>query len=245
MRHLQSALLAAVAAFGFASIASAADMPVKARPMMTPVYNWTGCYVGAGGGYGMFNVDNQTVTDPGGVVLDHGTFGGRGFFGTGQVGCDYQFLPKWVAGAFADFDFGSLKGNVSSLTFSGEAKERSSWAAGARAGYLPWDTLLTFVSAGFTQLRSAQIDLNVGGVPTPFSSPASTFGGWFLGSGYEYKLDWLPGLTWKTEYRFADYGNKNIPIVVTATGAPVGIATNSHLYVQTIRTELVYRFNWH
>jgi hypothetical protein len=34
-------------------MASAADMPVKATPMVAPtVYNWTGWYVGANFGYG-------------------------------------------------------------------------------------------------------------------------------------------------------------------------------------------------
>jgi hypothetical protein len=29
--------------------------------------------------------------------------------------------------------------------------------------------------------------------------------GWFLGSGVEYQSGWVPGLTWKTEYRFSEY----------------------------------------
>jgi outer membrane immunogenic protein len=223
--------------------AFAADMAVKASPpMAVRAMSWTGFYVGAGGGYGMFNVENQTTAA--GVLVDQGTFGGRGYFGTAQIGFDYQFSPKWLAGAFADVDGGNLKGTVSSLGFSGEAKQQYSWAAGARVGYLPWDTLLTYVSGGFSQLRSNQINLApVGGVTT-FISPAQTWSGWFLGSGYEYKLDWLPGLMWKTEYRFADYGNKTIPLL-TAAGGPTVLATNSHPYIQTVRTELVYRFNWH
>src|SRR5947209_8237038 len=51
----------------FAGSALAADLPVKA-PIMhapVPVYNWTGCYLGAGGGYGMWNQDFFGETDPG------------------------------------------------------------------------------------------------------------------------------------------------------------------------------------
>ena len=52
MRRFRSAALAAVAVVGFASVASAADMPLKA-PVITPAaYSWTGFYVGANGGYG-------------------------------------------------------------------------------------------------------------------------------------------------------------------------------------------------
>ena len=50
---------AAIAAFGFVGSASAADMPVKGpvykAPMYapTPVYNWTGFYIGLNGGVGI------------------------------------------------------------------------------------------------------------------------------------------------------------------------------------------------
>ena len=47
---------AAVAVVGFgASGAFAADLPMqayKAAPVVPPVYNWTGIYVGANAGYG-------------------------------------------------------------------------------------------------------------------------------------------------------------------------------------------------
>jgi outer membrane immunogenic protein len=46
-------LVVSIAAF-FAATASAvaADMPVKARPLAVPAYNWTGGYVGGNAGYG-------------------------------------------------------------------------------------------------------------------------------------------------------------------------------------------------
>ena len=67
MRRLQCALLAAVAAIGFASIASAADMPVKARPMVVAPYNWTGFYIGATAGYGWgrYTLGDATGDGPG------------------------------------------------------------------------------------------------------------------------------------------------------------------------------------
>src|SRR5437868_5540546 len=78
----------------------AADLGVrpayKAPPALAPVYSWTGCYVGGGGGYGMWNqdivdFDADTQTQTG---------GGKGWFGTVQVGCDYQASGDWVIGAF-------------------------------------------------------------------------------------------------------------------------------------------------
>jgi outer membrane immunogenic protein len=252
MKRLAIALLAATGlSAGSGQIASAADMPVKAplAPVVR-VVSWTGCYVGAGGGYGMWNQDNQTFFNSSGVALEQQhTDGGRGWFGTGQVGCDYQFAPRWVIGAFGDFDVGNISGTMTLPNalvdpLQGDEKERWSWAVGARAGYLPWDTLLVFVSGGFTQARFGEVNLiTTGGRSIGDSVPESTYNGWFLGSGYEYKLDWMPGLFWKTEYRFADYGSRDNPIVDTATGVPTVDSVHSHKYVQTIRSELVYRFN--
>jgi outer membrane immunogenic protein len=111
MKKLAIAITAVAA---FTGSAVAADMPVKARyiaPVAT-AYNWTGCYVGAGGGYGMWNQDNQAFNAAGVALELQHTDGGRGWFGTGQVGCDYQFAPKWVVGAFGDFDVSDIKGTM-------------------------------------------------------------------------------------------------------------------------------------
>jgi outer membrane immunogenic protein len=61
-------------------------------PPPPPVYNWTGCYIAGGGGYGWWNQDSQVVvTATGAPVLAQVTNGGKGWFGQGQGGCDYQF----------------------------------------------------------------------------------------------------------------------------------------------------------
>jgi outer membrane immunogenic protein len=227
--------ITAVAAFTGSAIA--ADMPVKARyiaPVVT-AYNWTGCYVGAGGGYGMYN---QDISDPNsssssGTV----TLGGRGWFGTGQVGCDYQVTPSFVIGAFGDYDFGSIKGQLGNI----DETLSWSWHAGGRVGWIALPNLLPFVSGGYTQAHFDQITSSSSSSFLGGTIPATTYGGWFLGSGYEYGLNFMPGLFWKTEYRFADYQAQTINF--TCGSSPCSI--DSHKYVQTIRSELVYRFNWH
>jgi outer membrane immunogenic protein len=57
-------------------------------------------------------------------------------------------------------------------------------------------------------------------------------------------LSFLPGLFWKTEYRFSDLGTQTNPIRFIATGGPTTTAIDSHKYVQTIRSGLTYHFNW-
>src|SRR5262245_16765722 len=140
----------ALAAISLALVgsASAADlrMPVKAAPAPVAVaaYSWTGCYVGAGGGYGMWNQDTQAYIAPGVAIGGANDNGGRGWFGTVQVGCDYQVSPSIVIGAFGDWDFGSIKGDMvtffGGVNVIGQEKLKSSWAAGGRIGWVPWST---------------------------------------------------------------------------------------------------------
>jgi len=243
----------------FAGAASAADirMPVKAPPPAPPppAYNWTGCYVGGGGGYGMFDQNVHPVVTgreetPGFLSNDNG---GRGWFGTVQVGCDYQAATPFplpvVFGVFADYDFTSIKGDMSilGLGLGGQEKMRNAWSVGGRIGWLPFERLLAYVSGGYTQARFNEANLFLfeePNLPLGLSVAKQQFNGWFVGGGYEYGLGWLPGVFWKTEYRFADYGHENVAIIDTATGVPTGLSIDSHKFVQTVRSELVWRFNF-
>jgi outer membrane immunogenic protein len=234
-----------------AGSASAADlrrpMPVKAAPAPAPVavYSWTGCYIGGGGGYGMWNQEVQYFD--GGPIGASNDVGGRGWFGTVQVGCDYQIGSNIVIGAFADYDFSGLRGDWSSnqwFDYTGREKHKSSWAAGGRIGWVPFQAsqLLVYVAGGYTQARFDAFDLVDSGGLTGFSVAKHTYDGWFLGTGYEYGLGFLPGLFWKTEYRFADYGSERVAVLFN--GVPDGTYFDQKKYIHTVRSEIVWRFNW-
>jgi len=251
---MKKVLLSMAITAGFVGSSFAADLPAKApRIMPAPVaqMNWTGCYIGAGGGYGMYNQEHQALSPTTLAVTGAAaTAGGRGWFGTVQVGCDYQFSDRWVVGVFGDYDFGNIRGtfNPVNTPFVGEEKLRDSWAVGGRIGYLVVPQLLTYFSGGYTRARFNQTDLLTGTfftVPTTLAMSAQTYHGWFLGSGFEHSLDFLPGLFWKTEYRFAQYQAENVPVFVNALGTSTLVEYERNTkYVQTLRTELVYRFNF-
>ena len=225
-------------ALGSSAMAYAPPSPAPAR------YSWTGFYIGAGGGYGMFNLDSS-LTAVGVVQSDNQTLGGRGWFGTAGAGFDYQFSGPFVAGVFGDYDFSDIKGNWHDPYWEsgGEAKIRSAWYAGARAGYLLTPDVLAYLSGGYTQARLSDVHLHNFGFtsqPLPDVLPATTFNGWFIGGGVEAMVPWIPGVSLKSEYRFADYRSKDIAIVNPSID-PVA-SVNIHPYVQTIRTSVVYRF---
>jgi len=76
--------------------------------------------------------------------------------------------------------------------------------------------------------------------PTSFTTSGTTYSGWFLGSGCEYRFDWLPGLYWRTEYRFNSYNSKDIQLL----GGTPDTFINSEKFVQTVTSSLVWRFSW-
>ena len=220
-------------------------------PPPAPVYIWTGCYLAGGGGYGMWNQDITSTNPPldtiGNATSLTTTAGGRGWFGTVQVGCDYQFSGDWVIGAFADGDFGNLKGTpeISDTPFAGNESQKWAWAVGARIGYLVLPQLLTFVSGGFTEAHFDAFELfNAGsGILLDEHVPSHSYHGWFIGSGYEYALKWVPGLFWKTEYRYSTYSGVDLAVLDDTTGDTV-FTIHAKKYEQAIRSELVWRFNW-
>jgi outer membrane immunogenic protein len=57
-------------------------------------------------------------------------------------------------------------------------------------------------------------------------------------------LSFLPGLFWKTEYRFSQFDTQTIPFQSFTTGVPTGFSNDSRKWVQTVRSELTYHFNW-
>ena len=257
--------LSALAAFtGSALAADMAPRYSKAPPPPpVAVANWTGCYIGGGGGYGLWNQENTGFVDPPFVAVrtqqtTTATAGGRGYFGTVQGGCDYQFpvgTYNFVIGGFADYDFASLKGNVTipgvvnPFPVTGVEKMSSAWSVGGRIGWIALPGLLTYFSAGYTEATFDRVNyfgnnVNFGLGPAGFYTGSKTYKGWFLGAGDEYALSFLPGLFWKTEYRFAEYDRAANPFLATATGLTTGSSVDSQKWVHTVRSELVYRFNW-
>jgi outer membrane immunogenic protein len=241
--------------------ARAADLPMPApeykapAAIPAPVYNWTGCYISAGFGYGVWNQDNWTETFPGLVPVNaRVTNGGRGWMGLAGGGCDVEvpiggIFGNVLFGAFADYDFMDIHGQATYTGFQGDLKQSSAWAAGGRVGVVITPNLLGYSNGGFTQTHfNAQNLQGLGIGPVVGFVPAHTFNGWFLGGGTEYALNfsWLPvhGLFWRNEYRFSSFGKADLGFVAPAGSPLVGGGVHQQYYEQQVLSELVWRFNW-
>jgi outer membrane immunogenic protein len=255
---MKKLVLAAAGLMVLGSSALAADLPpapaYKAPPPPAPAYNWTGCYVNGGFGYGVSNTDHNFETDPGLLPLDsRNTSGGRGWLGIAGAGCDVQVpfagLGSWVVGVFGDYSFMNIHETMQEFGFQGDAKQTGAWAVGGRIGYVVTPNLMAYTNGGYTQSHFNQVNLQVVGLGAPIGFlPANTYNGWFVGGGTEYALNfsWLPisGLFWRNEYRFSSFDKADLPFLA-GTGAPTGFGIHTQPYEQAVLSELVWRFNWH
>jgi outer membrane immunogenic protein len=246
MKKLFVVAAAAFVALGIAA-AQAANLPnVKAPPIFTApsAYNWTGFYVNAGGGYGVWNASTTTI-DPATGLCDlctNETQGGRGFIGTAGVGFDDQFTDRLVGGVFGDADFGQISGSIedTNSSFAGSINNNWSWGVGARLGWLITPDLLAYGKAGFTQAHftGTGIEDTVTGAYVGNSTSGFTANGWLVGGGIETMF--APGWFFRTEYKVADYGAHQI----ADSGPTPADNIRFQPIVQTVTSSLVYKFNW-
>src|SRR5258705_5724024 len=247
--------------------ASAADMAVKARPAPPPpppVANWTGCYIAGSVGYGLFDNETSAFGIEGSSVfqtLPRHDQGGRGWLAGGGGGCDYQFgfgggggffgTGQFVIGLLADGYWANMRGGRASVAegsfATGQEKITSHWAVGGRIGWLVNPNTLTYFSGGYTEahLNGVGEFFFADGDFLGRALPSATVKGWFLGGGVEYQSGWIPNLNWQTEYRFSEYDRIDRPeFFNTPPLTPTGLFSSDKLFVQTVMTSLVYRFNW-
>ncbi|MDH2343017.1 outer membrane beta-barrel protein [Bradyrhizobium sp. SSUT18] len=252
MKKILLALTAVAAMTGSASAADLAARPYVKAPMAAPVANWTGFYIFGGGGGGLSNADQQVRDTLTGTPLTISQRqGGSGWFGTVGLGYDWQFSGTWVAGVFADGQFGSIRATIQDPIFgiTGNQKLEDSWAAGLRVGYLVAPNVLSYVNGGYSGAHFGQTNfMTLAGVPAGVHLNSYNRNGWFVGGGVENSLNIFgissPGWFMKTEYRSAFYEAKTQTELLDAGNVPLINSVRANSWNQTISTSLVYRFNW-
>jgi len=254
MKRLLAASLTGLALLSGSALA--ADLPpapqvYKAPAVVAPAYNWSGFYLNAGGGFGMWNADTQLFTTAGNCLACFvNTFGGRGYIGTVGGGFDYQlgsigmgsWNPTVVVGILGDYNFESLKGT---MALGDQIKETNAWAAGARIGVAFGPSFFAYTNGGVTGTRFGGTNFVsiFTGAPTGASTAPFTKTGWFLGGGTETSLGSILPVGWflRSEYRYDYFNTTNVP--VAGVGAP-GLTIGWHPVVQTLTTSIMYKFNW-
>jgi len=152
--HRLALVAAGLLSVGFMGAASAADLPAwtKVPPMVVPVYNWSGFYVGLNGG-GASSHECLTITTVAGIAVvpnSEGCHDATGGLVGGQVGYRWQ-ATNWVFGVEAQGDWADLKGSNASLTaripYTNQTKIDAIGLFTGQVGYA-WNNVLWYVKGG-------------------------------------------------------------------------------------------------
>ncbi|TPK81476.1 porin family protein [Mesorhizobium sp. B2-4-13] len=191
----KSILLGAVSAVALISAAHAADV---VQPVEASGFNWSGAYVGIGGGFGA-SVHKFSV--PG---FDLNGVGGNGGFGELTAGYDYMVSERFLLGGFIDANFGNIGPSISFPGADIDLTDSYGFDVGLRAGYLLNPSTLGYVLGGYSW-QHFKLDGSGGAEGLEFTENRS---GYVLGVGMETVLrgNW----TLKTEYRYANFGDKSL-----------------------------------
>jgi outer membrane immunogenic protein len=172
---------------------------VKA-PYLGPVAaTWNGLYFGGNVGYGVGRYKlNDNLTIPSTGVATQVTFGDTsagGVLGGGQIGYNWQLLPRWVLGVEADFQAANIAqtycGAVCNLVAI-SAGNKLEWFGTIRPrfGYAQ-DGWLAYVTGGYAFARM-QSDYSISSAASGISLTTLTvnhdLSGWTLGGGVETRL---------------------------------------------------------
>ncbi len=243
-------------------LAYAEDMPaprITKGPPSAPRPVWNGFYVGlnAGAGFGgnnniyYANAPAGPGFDPGVAFLGSGNFGNSNaaFIGGGQVGYNYQFRPRLLAGLETDIHGvvgGSgasgvvdakpsiaTPGNTLLGTLAESEKLNFIGTARGRVGYLVTPAALLYATGGLaygqTSLGASSEVLSA----TPAAAITALGGGagsltdmhvgWTAGGGIEWMF--MPNWSAKAEYLYYDLGAVSLTTPQNWTAVPSGTAS--------------------
>ena len=217
---------------------------------------WTGVYIGIGGGMGAANHDLSLEDGPDfpspplpGFAAELSGLGGDGGFFSLGVGLDYQVNSRFVVGAFFDYDWADLDTSLdASINFLGttfgagaDIEVEDMWSIGGRLGYLVSPSTMLFVTAGYSQADVSDLTANASGLGSVTLARVGDFDGYFIGGGAEMKI--TKAISIKGEYRYTDLDSEVITLLPgTAPGINNFVTTKLDPDIQTARVSLNYRF---
>lgn len=234
-------LLAMVAA------ATAADLPArtygKAPAMVAAVYDWSGFYLGANGGYASARKCWDLTNDgfaPVNPAIAEGCHNATGGTAGGQFGYRWQ-SASWVFGIEAQGNWADLKGShvttILAAPLAGGTRSSRIDALGLFTGQIgyAWANTLLYVKGGAAVTRDKYDSTTPGFVP---DSGRETRWGGVVGIGLEYGL--TPTWSLAFEYDHLFMGTRDVSFY-TAAGVFDG-SDRIRQDVDMITARINYRF---
>jgi outer membrane immunogenic protein len=241
--------------------AQAADMSTKAP--VTPIYSWSGCYVGINAGAGGAGSDFTTTVGNGTHLLSAdaalvsnsgtGSANATGFLGGAQAGCNWQsgLIVYGLEGDFDDFHSRpSFANNTTTLSdgvtpFAVTQSLTTDFFATVRPRIgIAADRNFSYITGGaaFTQVSYTQGYVDGAVPPGAGNATASkALVGWTIGAGWEHA--WTNNWTFKLEYLFASFPTTNaFGAIADGAGGTNPLHGSADLVVQTVRAGVNFKF---
>jgi outer membrane immunogenic protein len=226
-----------------AAPALAADLPArtytKAPPVVAPIYNWGGFYIGLNGGGGSARKCWDINNFLGAVVPStrEGCHDATGGLVGGQIGYRWQ-STNWVFGVEAQGDWSSFKGSSRNLvvtTLTDRTRVNGFGLFTGQVGYSWSPAFLAYLKGGAAVVGD-RYDTFTTATGVMVDRANTTRWGGTVGAGLEYSFapNWSVGV----EYDHLFMGNKNLNFVNAA-----GLTTMTHRISQDIDIGLV-RLNY-
>lgn len=235
----------AMLALGAAGPASAADLAarpyVKAPAMIAQLYDWSGFYVGANGGWATSRKCWDFIGIPGVPLptVGEGCHDSRGAILGGQVGYNWQ-SGAWVVGAEAQGDWANLRGSNDPAAFPGTTNRTRIDALGlftGRVGYA-WNNALLYVKGG-AAVAHDKYDFGVTGAPVAMAAASENRWGAAAGAGFEYGItpNWSAGV----EYQHVFMGHRDVTFAPTPA-VPTGAVERIRQDADLVNARVNYRW---
>jgi outer membrane immunogenic protein len=219
-------------ALGFAAPASAADIAARSYtkappPMVAPIYDWTGFYIGVNGGWGSsrkcWDLTNDAVL---GIITPpfrEGCHDATGGTAGGQIGYRWQ-AASWVFGIEGQGNWADFRGSNTSLFFPTIQNQSRVDAFGLLTGQVgyAWNNVLLYVKGGaaVTGDRYRTFDIPTGLL---LDTANDTRWGGTVGVGVE--VGFAPNWSVAFEYDHLFMGTRNVSFSSAGTFATPGVFT--------------------
>jgi len=232
-------------ALGMVTPASAADLAARPYtkappPVVAPIYDWSGFYIGGNGGWGQTR-NCWDFVGVAGTIFSDGCRERSGGLAGGQLGYRWQ-ANQFVFGLEAQGDWADLSSSRVSLLnplFSTNTKTDGIGLFTGQIGYA-WNAALLYFKGGgaVTSNRFSILSTLTG---AELAAASSTRWGGTVGVGFEYGFapNWSAGI----EYDHLFMGNSNNSFSVTnpiVTGALNRISQD----VDMVTVRVNYHWNW-
>jgi outer membrane immunogenic protein len=232
-------------ALGMAAPASAADLAARPYtkappPVVAPIYDWTGFYIGGNGGWGQSRNCFDFAPTLGGVFVADGCRERSGGLAGGQIGYRWQ-ASQWVFGLEAQGDWADLSGQRISLINPAFSTRTTTDGIGLFTGQIgyAWNAALFYVKGGaaVTSNRFSILDTLTG---FQFASVSSTRWGGAVGVGFEYGF--APNWSFGVEYDHLFMGDANNTFTGLTPAAAAFVNNRVSQDVDMVTARINYRF---